>query len=245
MRASPETLPPWASGAEEILRHGLTLLQDDSDANRRLALIAIDNAVELTIKTFLGLPKRLTKLQITRKEYLEIAESFPAMLDALERHAGNRVVGLDLGEIEWYHRLRNQLYHQGSGLSVDRAKVEVYAGLANALFKNLFEIELVQPRNASSRLLGEFLEAWIDLESTLVDIAHNLSLTGAHGMKMLDAARYLEGAELVSPADIRQLERLRRIRNDVIHGAVDHRVVLTADVVSQVKALRDRFADYP
>jgi hypothetical protein len=53
-----QTQLPWASGPGEILRHGLDLLRKDSDTNRRLAMIAIDNAVELMIKTYLGLPKR-------------------------------------------------------------------------------------------------------------------------------------------------------------------------------------------
>lgn len=79
---------PWVSGPREILQHGLSLLHDDSDRNRRLALLSIDNAVELTIKTYLGLPKRITGLQISRKDFAEISESFPKMLDALEEHAG-------------------------------------------------------------------------------------------------------------------------------------------------------------
>lgn len=54
---------PWASGPGEILQHGLSLLQKDSDVNRRLAMISIDNAVELMVKTFLGLPKRVTGLR--------------------------------------------------------------------------------------------------------------------------------------------------------------------------------------
>src|ERR1700730_17691581 len=41
-----------------------SLLRNDTDVNRRLAMIAIDNAVELTIKTYLGLPKRITGLTI-------------------------------------------------------------------------------------------------------------------------------------------------------------------------------------
>src|SRR5579871_260256 len=122
---------PWASGPGEILRHGLGLLKKDSDTNRRLAMISIDNAVELTVKTFLGLPRRVTGLPISRKEFQEISESFPAMLDALEKYAADKLTGIDLGEIEWYHRLRNQLYHQGNGLTVERTKVEIYAQLAN------------------------------------------------------------------------------------------------------------------
>jgi hypothetical protein len=37
-------------------------------------MIAIDNAIELTIQTYLGLPKRVTGLKIRRKEFAEMSE---------------------------------------------------------------------------------------------------------------------------------------------------------------------------
>src|SRR5687767_7062459 len=129
---------PWASGPSEILQHRLSLLAKDSDTNRRLAMLSIDNAVELTIKTFLSLPRRITGINLSRKEFQEISESFPQLLDALEKHASDKLNGIDLGEIEWFHRLRNQLYHQGNGLTVDKDKVEIYAELAKIIFSNLF-----------------------------------------------------------------------------------------------------------
>jgi hypothetical protein len=54
---------PWVNGPKEILKHGLDLLKKDSDTNRRLAIISIDNSVELMIKTFLGLQNELTDLK--------------------------------------------------------------------------------------------------------------------------------------------------------------------------------------
>lgn len=91
---------PWATGPGEILRHGLDLLKKDSDTNRRLAMISIDNAVELMVKTFLGLPKRVTGIAIARREYQEFSESFPRLLDALEQYAPDKLDGIDLGIIE-------------------------------------------------------------------------------------------------------------------------------------------------
>jgi hypothetical protein len=204
-------------------------------------MILIDNAVELTIKTFLGLPKRITKLEITRKELGEIGESFPSLLDALERHAEDRIAGINLGEIEWYHRLRNQLYHQGNGLTVERDKVDVYSQLANVLYKNLFGIELVFPSEKSDRLLGDFLEVWIELEKALVSMAHDNSLTGAHGITIIQAAEMLDGSGLVSKAEIKRFRELRRLRNEVVHGVRDHREVLNPEVVAEVRRLRDFF----
>ena len=76
------------------------------------------------------------------------------MLDALEKHALGKIAGVDLGEVEWYHRLRNQLYHQGNGLTVERNKVEIYAQLANTLFQNLFGVKLVETVSEATDLFG-------------------------------------------------------------------------------------------
>jgi hypothetical protein len=127
-------LLPWARGPGEILQHGLALLHKGSAVHRRLALICIDNSVELMVKTFLGLPKRITGLDIARN----LRESLPRLLELLAEHAADKLVGVDLGLIEWYHRLRNELYHQGNGLSIERDKVAGYAEQARLLFQNLF-----------------------------------------------------------------------------------------------------------
>jgi hypothetical protein len=45
--------------------------------------------------------------------------NFPGLLDILEEHCADELAGIALGEIEWYRRLRKQLYHQGNGLTVE------------------------------------------------------------------------------------------------------------------------------
>ena len=150
-------LPPWARGPGEILQHGLALLQRDSAVHRRLALICIDNSVELMVKTFLGLPKRITGLDLARN----LRESLPRLLQVLAEHAADKLVGVDLGLIEWYHRLRNELYHQGNGLSIERDKVTGYGEQARLLFQNLFGFLLPEslsgPGNRPRRTGPSFL----------------------------------------------------------------------------------------
>src|SRR5665213_130176 len=241
--AKSSKMAPWASGPGEILQHGLSLLKSDSDTHRRLAMIAIDNAVELTIKTYLGLPKRITGLQISRKDFADIAESFPGLLDAIEKHCSDKLAGIDLGEIEWYHRLRNQLYHQGNGLTVERDKVEVYAELANVLFKNLFGSDLVVSSAGSQRLLGEFMEAWAKLEAGLISMAHDNSLTGVQGMPPVRVVEFLRTANILSIEERREIEELRHLRNKVVHGTLDHREVLNHEVVQRLRSLLERFSE--
>lgn len=237
------TNSPWANGPKEILKHGLELLNKDSDTNRRLAIISIDNSVELMIKTFLGLPKRINGLKITRKEYDEFSESFPKLLDALENFAPTKLIGIDLGEIEWYHRLRNQLYHQGNGLTVDRNNVEVYAQLANLLFKNLYGQELIIQQDNSKELLGEFLSEWVILEKGLYDLTQTHSLIGTRRNTLNSAFDFLSGAGIIDEDEIKEISKLREVRNSVIHGTKDFKKILNKDLIEKVKYYADRFKD--
>jgi hypothetical protein len=221
------------------------LLQNDSNVNRRLALIAIDNAVELAIKTFLSLPRRVTGLTISRKRLDEVFDSFPALLDTLEEVAADKVKGADLAAVEWYHRLRNQLYHQGYGLSVERDKVEVYAELANVLFKNLFGTPALESRAADAELLGRYIELWARLEAALADIASDNTLTGGRPVTVLQAARFLRSGGLLPIEDFVEIETLRRLRNEMVHGVIDYRTVLNEGLVAKLEALLERYEDKP
>ncbi|WP_147267163.1 hypothetical protein [Acidiferrobacter thiooxydans] len=237
------SLPPWATGPGEILKHGLDLLKKDTDTNRRLAMISIDNSVELMIKTYLGLPKRINGLAIPRKEYQEISDSFPALLDGLEKHAESKLDGVDLGSIEWYHRLRNELYHKGNGLTVEREKVEIYAELANILFTNLFGCPLVQQVSPKSGVVGQFMVSWLSVERRLRELADRHSATGFRPAGMIEVLRFLNDASLLTNGEMDQLYVLRQIRNQVVHGAVDPEDVLTPDVIDKIRKLAEQFAE--
>ena len=69
---------PWITGPRELLVHGLQHLDLATDFDSRIAMISIDNSVELMIKTYLGLPKRISKIEgLTRKKLEEINSNFP------------------------------------------------------------------------------------------------------------------------------------------------------------------------
>ncbi len=107
-------------------------------------MILIDNAVEQMIKTYLNLPKRVVGFSIPRERRNRIAESVPEMIDALEEFASDKLDGVDVGMLEWHHRQRNQLYHEGFGLTVSLDSLNVYLELAKSLIKNLFGVGAVQ-----------------------------------------------------------------------------------------------------
>ncbi|WP_146537634.1 hypothetical protein [Rubripirellula reticaptiva] len=152
------------------------------------------------------------------------------MLDALENHALDKLDGINLGEIEWYHRLRNELYHQGNGLTVERDKVEIYAELANLLFENLFGFKLIEPGDDRTRLLGEFMSAWIDLERMIAQ-----SPTANPRNTPLGLIQSLRQSDVISDAELSELDNIRQIRNSVIHGSEDYHRLITDELVSRIK----------
>ncbi len=226
--------PPWSTGPGEILRHGVDLLRRDSDVNRRLAMISIDNSVELMIKTYLGLPRRVNGLTIPRREFDEFSQSFPKLLDALETYALDKLDWINLGEIEWYHRLRNELYHQGNGLTVERDKVEVYAELANLLFNNLFGFRLIAPADDRTRLLGDFMSAWIELERILMRSPTTTPRNSPLGM-----LQSLRQASVISDAELTELDNLRQIRNSVFHGSADYHRLITPEIITRINVFAE------
>lgn len=161
--------PPWTDGPRELLQHAIDHLAQGGDFDRRIAMVSIDNAVELTVKTYLGLPKRARSGSGPgRKELEDASESFPALLDLLEKYAANRIVGLSLDDIEWYHRIRNQLYHSGNGITVEKSKVETYLELATSLFQSLFDcMPELSHTGAVRTKTGEFLDLWVQFERRL------------------------------------------------------------------------------
>ena len=196
---------PWARTVAEGYRHKPATRDDQ-----------INNAVELMMKTYLGLPRRVTGLAITRKEYQDASESFPALLDALEKYSSDKLDGVDLGAIEWYHRLRNELYHQGNGLTVERDKVEIYAELANVLFKNLFGYALVEDPARKTELLGEFLAAWAEVERGLRTVIEREVEKGGVTVKRLpglfEGLKLAHRNHLLNAHELAEIEKLRNIR---------------------------------
>lgn len=236
---------PWASGSAEILRHAIGLLEKDTDTNRRLAMILVDNAVEQMIKTYFSLPYRITGLKIARKLLEEIFGSFPALLDALEEHAREKLDGVDLGAIEWYHRLRNELYHQGIGLTVEREKVEIYAELANILFKNLFGSTLIPQIGVKTDVLGFYLELWSHLETGLADTAAiTAKQKGMHRTRFPDSAQFLLEEKVMSKTVYNEIQNLRKIRNGIVHNQLDYRETLSPEIMRKLSELVNQYFDF-
>jgi hypothetical protein len=229
---------PWTDGPRELLQHAVDHLAEDGDFDRRIAMISIDNAVELMVKTHLGLPRRARGDDgPSRKELQEASESFPALLDLLDKHDSDKITGLNLDDIEWYHRIRNQLYHSGNGITVETSKVEAYLQLAQSLFQNLFGEPV--PLDASGPLktkTGEFLLLWNEFQG---ELREKLPPREQGKPAFFWKSEHLK---MIDPSLPPLYEALSMFRNALVHGVdtpapeiLDTRIRALRELIKKVK----------
>lgn len=137
------TTDPWQNGPAELLAHAIEHLHNQTDFDQRLAFLLVDVGVETLLKTYLSLPEEVTgtKLPFVKRREAALG-SFHDLVRGVELAAGTRLDKIPLSYIQYYHELRNTLYHQGNGITIPPAKVKAYAELAVQLAKLLLSIDL-------------------------------------------------------------------------------------------------------
>ncbi|MCS6325950.1 MAG: hypothetical protein H8K06_02485 [Nitrospira sp.] len=157
----------------------------------------------------------------------------------LEEICSNKLDGIELGEIEWYHRLRNQLYHQGNGLTVERDKVSIYAELARLLFLRLFDEELGLTDIPETQVIGAFMFSWARFEKGLINYSELVSDTYSRTPNALAAARILVEEQKMTSQMFEQFRYVHNVRNKLVHGQAKASELLTPDVQAALTALDD------
>lgn len=230
--------------------HGVELLDTGDDASKRIAMILIDNAVELMIKTYLGLPEEATGLKLTRKDYEEACSSFSRSVKSLKARASEKLSGIGVDEIVYYHRLRNTLYHEGNGLTVETEKAEIYCALAKILFKNLFGedvdgFKVSYTGIAEKPSIDNFLGLWSDIEYSAIGIAKRR--TGNRKIDFSTALKTLYASRIIDRKTLRVLSQARMLRNRIAHRrleAVDYHLIgETIDAITPIFMTLDLLSD--
>ena len=168
----------WASGALELLKHADSHIELDSAFDKRMAFISIDNCVEVCLRSFLALPKSKSGINVSRSEHDAASGSFPKLLGLLVARAPDRLSGLDTADIEHYHRIRNTLYHEGTGLSVDEQHLLAYRSIAAVLMQNLFEVTINPPQSQPS--LEMLIHSWNSIDKLVKTALDNAGFTSTY-----------------------------------------------------------------
>lgn len=137
---------PWQLFPGQLIRYALDHLHGSSEFDQIVGFLLLDVGVETLLKVFLLLPEEVTKTDMPHKERRRAAEgNFHDLIRGVERAAktaGNRLKGIDLRHVEYFHGLRNKLYHAGNGITVQGDHAEQYSEVALDLLDRLLGIPL-------------------------------------------------------------------------------------------------------
>jgi hypothetical protein len=140
-------LPPWAYGPFELIVHAERHLRDGDDFDRRIALISFDDAIEVSITTYLS----LHPLQRGNRAYVKVdvdrwLQNYHTKLDFLDEELTQRGMGwaVDRGYILWGHDHRNEQYHGGRKGTPEKQVLELTRQAALWIFAVLFEVAEVE-----------------------------------------------------------------------------------------------------
>lgn len=187
------TLKPWASGPFELIRHAEGHLENSSDFDKRMALISFDNAIEVSIATYLQLsPMQRGNQKYKPKEVEDWLRTFYTKLQFLKTFIED--VGqsseLAIDELLWYHQLRNEIYHSGNGMVPEEKHLHAIRSGAHRVFLILFGTDPepllkigTEPKpkpRLPSRPQGSaktrLLESYIDFEKAVSEALERLGL---------------------------------------------------------------------
>ena len=66
-------------------------------------------------------------------------------------------------------------------------------------------------------------------------MASRHSLTGEVRSNILHNMRFLENAAILDKAQIAELNHIRQVRNEIVHGQVDYKQALSKSLIDRVK----------
>jgi hypothetical protein len=138
----------------------------------------------------------------SKKEIDENFNSFTGYLYLLFKYADKVLIGIDPGDIEHYHRIRNTLYHDGTGLAVDQEYINAYYTIAKLLLKRLFDVDFQEQQPEAS--IENVILNWNHIEEYLTELTDSSSSkSGIHKWEEAFSQGILPGDLVKHIADLR------------------------------------------
>lgn len=206
----------WASGPLELLAHARSHLDYASPFDRRIAYVSIDNAVELTLRTYLSLPRRFFRPHDPPVAIDENAD-FKDLLQAVFNHARAKLVGVKRAELSKFHELRNVIYHRSVGSDVDPRFLMSYGEAANGLLEALFGVRLQDDSEALAAFRQELFNA-LEVEWRAAQRAKHSGRITTRMEKLKEEGRVFgRRSKAISPDE---LALARRLNTELHWGSV-------------------------
>jgi hypothetical protein len=157
-------LKPWQIAPYELLKHGEQHRESGGSFDLRMALISYDNAIEVSITTYLSLhPDQRSNVQLPRDQVEKWRRNYHMKLQFLEQHVTQTLsqsMEIERCDIIHFHTVLNKLYHEGGAFVPHSEDVTGIRAAALWIFRVLFATD------AEALLAMENTTASVDVGNT-------------------------------------------------------------------------------
>lgn len=156
---------PWQITAKKLIKFASEFRQtsyfqnNEDEFRRQVGYLLLDVGVETLLRSYLTMPNTKTKLMFTKRD--EAAKgtlekdnitgkkitlssfdelSFHNLVLAVKQVAEDTVEAGDLEKVEYFHAIRNKIYHLGDGIVPTKENFEEYLVLAQSLLTTLLGV---------------------------------------------------------------------------------------------------------
>lgn len=135
-------LEAWHKAPVKIVLEAIKHANNKNEEEHLIAFLLLDVGAEMLFKTYLGLPKKITGATTSEDERFNITcKGFHDVVEGV-KNSRQGISVKDLARVEFFHGIRNKLYHQGNGLAVPSSHLVEYISVLKILFKQLINVEL-------------------------------------------------------------------------------------------------------
>jgi hypothetical protein len=153
---------PWQSLPANLIAYGCHHCSKDGEFEQQVGFLLLDVGVETTLNTLRTLPDNVSRVRTIEKKLVKPAKeekesefqlkitdvinlektTFHFLVSIARELVTEGMEDNDWRKLEYFHSIRNKLYHQGDGVTTTSANASDYANLAKKLLLAAIGIEI-------------------------------------------------------------------------------------------------------
>lgn len=150
---------PWQATAKKLINFASKFRNSNDEFERQVGFLLLDVGIETLFRVFITQPGVEAKLGYTKRDKIakgtvekaailrdEITLSgfdelaFHKLVETVNQIAGEKVINNDLKKAEYFHNIRNKIYHLGDGIIPTKQNFDEYLNLAKNLLSRLLGV---------------------------------------------------------------------------------------------------------